>query len=497
MLSSAVRSCSLAFALLALAAEAHATELPNVVIILADDMGYGDVHALNERSKIPTPNLDRIAREGMTFTDAHTPSGVCTPTRYGLVTGRYCWRTRLKSGVLWGESPPLIDPDRTTIGDVAKARGHHTAVVGKWHLGLGWRRVSDERGAAIDFSKAVESGPGVLGFDFSYLVPASLDMPPYVYVRNGRVVELPTETQPAVPFPAFVRKGPRSKGFVMEETLDHLVGQATGYIRDRAAETKPFLLYFPFTAPHKPVLPHRRFRGKTELGDYGDFVHQVDAAVGTVLKALDDAGVAKQTLLVFTSDNGSFMFRRDDPEAKDHLDDPTVQAYRADRHTANFVFRGTKADIWEGGHHVPFIVRWPDVVKPGTRRTETICLTDLLATVAEVLGVPLDATTGEDSFSLLPLLRGEGWTTPRPPVVHHSAAGMFAIRKGQWKLVLGNGSGGREAPRGKPFAKPFQLFDLSEDIGERRDRAAQEPELVDRLTAVLEELRSGGRSVPR
>jgi len=467
-----------------------AAEKPNIIFILADDMGYGDVHAINPDSTIPTPNLDHLAGEGMTFTDAHTPSAVCTPTRYGLLTGRYCWRSRLKRGVLNGYDKPLIDRARPTVGTILQEHGYHTGIVGKWHLGLGFARNGDQ----FDFHKPVADSPNTRGFDFSYIIPASLDFPPYVFIHNGHITSFPSIQQPAQKFPAFLRAGPRSPDLVMQDCLDDLLKQAAGYIKRRAKTKKPFFLYFPLSAPHKPVLPHPRFRGKTKLGPYGDFVAQVDWTVGQVLKAIDEAGIADNTLVVYSSDNGSYMFRRDDPNAPDHVSDPSIQAYRADHHRANYVFRGTKADIWEGGHHVPFFARWPGKIKPGSRNTTTICLTDFFATAAEIAGAELPANAAEDSFSILPLLEGRDWAKPLAPVVHHSIAGMFAIRDGKWKLVFGNGSGGREKPKGKPFGKPYRLFDMTKDISERTDVLDQHPDLVKRLEAELDKIRSSGRS---
>ncbi len=476
---------------LACIASGWSAERPNIVFILADDMGYGDVQVLNPRSKIPTPNLDSLARDGMTFTDAHTPSSVCTPTRYALLTGRYAWRSRLKRGVLNGYSEPLLEPERTTVAELLKKQGYHTGVVGKWHLGLGFARNGDE----IDYSKPVSDGPHTHGFDFSYIIPASLDFPPYVYIRNGKVVELPTETQPAQKFPAFVRKGPRSPGFVMENVLDDLLEQSLDYIRRRARSGQPFFLYFALTAPHKPTLPHPRFRGRTELGPYGDFIVQVDWTVGEVLKLLRELGIEENTIVIYTSDNGSYMFRLDDADAADHVSDPSIQAYRADHHTPNYVFRGTKADIWEAGHRVPFFVRWPGHVPAGARTGATICLTDFFATVAEITGAELPRDAAEDSFSLLALWQGTPWKRGAP-VIHHSARGMFAIRDGLWKLVAGNGSGGREKPAGRPFARPYKLFDMSTDISERNDLIGKYPGVADRLETILDKIRNSGRSRP-
>ena len=468
------------------------SETPNIVFILADDMGYGDVRTLNPRSTIPTPNLDRLAGEGMTFTDAHTPSAVCTPTRYGLLTGRYCWRTRLKSGVLNGYGQPLIEEDRPTVASFLRERGYHTGMVGKWHLGLGYASSTD--GKAFDFSQPVSDGPHTRGFEFSFIIPASLDFPPYFYLRDGKPTEAPTLVQPAQPFPAFLRKGERGPDLVMEECLDDLRKQAVAYLRRRAETDKPFFLYFALTAPHKPVLPQRRFRGKTKLGPYGDFIAQVDSTVGEVLRALDKYGLRDDTLVIYSSDNGSFMRRQDDPDAVDHVSDDTVQAYNANHHSANHVFRGTKADIWEAGHHVPFFARWPGTIEPASRNDETICLTDFFATAAEIVGTAAPKNAAEDSFSILPLLRGGSWTSPRAPVIHHSSGGMFAIRDGKWKLVLGNGSGGREEPKGKPFERPYQLFDLSSDLSEKTNVIEQHGELAAGLERTLEEIRWRGTS---
>ena len=472
-----------------------AARRPNIVFVMADDMGYGDVRALNPTSAIPTPNLDGLAAAGSTFVDAHTPSSVCTPTRYGVLTGRYCWRGELKRGVINGYGGPVIEAGRRTVAGMLQSAGYHTTVVGKWHLGLAWPKGADQK---IQFDRPVGIPPNAHGFDHSYIIPASLDFPPYVYVEDGRVTDDEVVEQPGQRFPAFLRKGPRAKDLVMEEVLGHLVDHACGVVRERAREDQPFFLYLPLPAPHKPVLPHPDFRGRTKLGDYGDFVAQVDDAVGRVLRALDEAGVADDTLLVYTSDNGSFMYRFDEPGRRDHVDDRAVQGYRAEHHRANGPLRGTKADIWEAGHRVPFFVRWPGKVPAGAQVADTICLTDFFATCAALLDQPLQDDEAEDSFSFLDLATGARGAAGavRPPVVHHSVAGMFALRKGPWKLVAGNGSGGRQKPKGKPFGAPFQLFDLAEDLGEQRDVAAEHPERVAEMTAELEAIRAAGRSRP-
>ena len=470
---------------------------PNLILILADDMGYGDIQHLNPDSRIATPNLDRLGREGMTFFDAHSPSGVCTPTRYGVVTGRYCWRSRLKRGVLGGYSEPLLDHDQITIAEMLRAAGYQTAAVGKWHLGmalpvLGENVVRKDWSGdpGIDFDGVITDSPIHHGFGSYFGVSASLDMAPYVYVRNDRFTMKPTLNQAPVRFPHFVREGPRSLDFVIDEVLDRLTREAEHVIRVSATKNAPFFLYLPLTGPHKPTQPHPRFRGRTDLGEYGDFIVQVDWTVGSILSLLDEMGIAGNTLVVFTSDNGSYMYRYDDSNQPDHVDDHGIQGYRQDRHRANGPFRGTKADIWEGGHHVPFLVRWPNGVSAGATCSEPICLTDLYATFADLADTRVVRGNAEDSVSLIGMLRGQRQVRG-VPVIHHSSGGMFAIRDRNWKLVLGNGSGGREAPRGEPFEAPYQLFDLHSDPGESVDVAERFPGVVESLTRKMMAIRDG------
>ena len=473
------------------AQDKDAARVPNIVIVLTDDLGYGDVGYLNSQSQIPTPNLDTLAGQGMAFLDAHSPSAICTPTRYGLLTGRYAWRTRLTRGVLDGYDGPLIAPNRETLGSFLGATGYRTAVIGKWHLGLGFAKNAL---GEFDFEEPIDDGPHTHGFDESYIIPASLDFPPYVYIRDGEITGFPLGQQSGMEFPRYMRAGELASDFDPADVLDELLRQATGFIQRQASDGSPFLLYLPLTAPHKPVWPAQRFEGTTELGPYGDFIVQVDAAVGDVMSALDQAGVDDNTLLIVTSDNGSFMSRLDGLDDRDHTDDSTIQAYRAGNHTANHVYRGTKADIWEGGHRVPFFARWPGQIEPGSTREEVISLTDVFATVAEIVGKELPNNAAEDSFSLLPLLRGNPWARPRAAVTHHSIQGMFAIRDGRWKLVAGNGSGGREDPIGQPFERPYQLFDIASDPSEQSNVYDQHPAVAQRLERELERIRSWDRS---
>ena len=464
---------------------------PNVVVILADDLGFGDVQPLNSDSKISTPNFNRLAQFGMTFTDAHSPSAVCTPTRYGLLCGRYPWRSKMKRGVLGGYSKPLIEADRQTIGSVMKSAGYTTACIGKWHLGLGWQwndepekginnmSIAGNKPGRVDYSKPLTHGPNTLGFDYSFIVPASLDMSPYVYVKNSRVTEIPDKVVPGVRFPAFYRKGEIASDFVMEECLDKLASEASTFIAESAKKDNPFFLYFPLTAPHKPVMPAKRFQDKTEHGPYGDFIVQVDWTVGRVLKALDDSGTTEDTLLIVTSDNGSFMHRYDQ-DREDHCDKETIQGFNASSHRSNGPWRGTKADIWEAGHRVPFFAHWPAKIEADSKSNQTICHTDILATVAELISLDIDKKSAEDSHSFATALVGK--SGQRPPVIHQSGSGMLAIRSGPWKLILGSGSGGRQKPKGKSFEKPYILVNLADD-------AAEQTNLIDSKSSIATELK--------
>ena len=345
----------------------------------------------------------------------------------------------------------------------------------------------------MDFNRPLRYGPGDVGFDESFIIAGSLDMIPYVFYHNHAPTGRVTETQPGLPFPRFIREGPRAEGFDPGEVLDELTARAVAYIDARATESHPFFLYLPLTAPHKPVWPAGRFKGTTEIGPYADFVSQMDWSVGQILDALKRNGIEDDTLVIFTSDNGSYMYRWP-LEEPDHAEDSRVQGYHSSSHKANADWRGTKADIWEGGHRVPFIARWPGVIRAGTLFGQTICLTDFLATCAEITGFPLPRNAGEDSFSLLPLMKGGGWTVPRAPVIHHSSEGMFSLRDGQWKMVFGSGSGGREKPLGKPFEKPYFLFDLEKDPSESENLIDQHSDIAERLAAELERIMMSGRS---
>ncbi len=464
---------------------------PNIVYILADDLGYGDVGCFNPESKIPTPSIDRIGRGGMTFTDAHAGSAVCTPTRYGVLTGRYSWRSRLKSSVLDGYSPPLVARDRMTVASLLKKRGYRTACVGKWHLGLQWGTTKGSRPgpANIDYSKPVADGPVALGFDYFYGIPASLDMAPYVYVENDRIVAAPTDTVEASEKPAYYRGGPMAPGFSHRDVLPTLTRKAVECIDRHAAEKggHPLFLYFPLTAPHTPIMPTTEFEGKSRAGVYGDFVCQADWTVGQVLDALERNGMAENTLVIFTSDNGAAPVS-------------DFKKLHEMGHEPNYHFRGNKSDIFEGGHRIPFVARWPKQIKAGSVCEHPICLTDLMATAAEITGATMPDNAGEDSVSLLSTLRGHAAQPAREAIVHQSAEGCLSIRQGQWKLEFCAGSGGWSAPKSEEAAKlglpPVQLYDLSTDIAERQNVQDRHPDIVDRLTKLMQKYIDDGRSTP-
>ena len=472
------------------AAQDSAPPTPNVVIILADDLGWGDVQAMNPNSSIPTPNINSIAASGMRFTDAHSPSSVCSPTRYGLLTGRYAWRTRLTKGVLYGYDEPLIEPDRPTLGTLLQARGYRTAAIGKWHLGMAMPRLPEGEFEAsagtpgIDFGGVISDSPVDHGFDEFFGLSGSPSSPPYVYIRDDRFTAIPVRVQHSVTRPyESIKAGPLADDFVHEEVQNRLVEEAVAFV-DRASQAEqPFFLYLPLTAPHVPILPDGRFRGTTSLGLYGDFVAQLDDAVGQVLSALEEAGELDDTLFVFTSDNGSYMGVT--PRGfRDHTDSPWLLWYRRNNHRANGPWRGRKKEILEGGHRVPLLVRWRGVVAAGSETAATVTLTDLYATVADIVGDGALPGVAEDSVSLLPILRGES-ETRGVPVVHHSTSGMFAVRDGPWKLVLGNGTGDAS---GIPFQRPWQLYDLSQDPAEEGNIAEDHPDVVARLEAVFESI---------
>lgn len=472
----------------------------NFIIILADDLGYGDVQCNNpERGRIPTPSIDRLASQGMRFTDGHSSSAICSPSRYSLLTGRYHWRTG-RAGIVDVFGPPMIGPNRVTVASLLKQHGYRTAAVGKWHLGWDWPIPSEKlalfRGMSPKdemeptdiqkstwqdvFSKPIAGGPTSRGFDkyFGTDVP---NWPPYCFIENDRTVGVPTAFLP----PRLLEKnlaslqGPALPNWKLEPILPTLGDRACKFITEAARHPEPFFLYLPLTSPHTPLAVTLEFKGRSHLNVYADFVMETDAVVGRVLDALDKSGAAGNTLVLFTSDNGCA---------------PYIGAKELEKmgHYPSGPFRGYKSDIWEGGHRVPFIVRWPGVIKPASVSSQLVQQADVLATVAAILGAKLPDTAGEDSVSLLPLLRGQE-TPVRENAVQQSARGMLAIRRGPFKLICGKGSGGWTAGGDD---QPAQIYNLDADPGETTNLLSTQPQLASELADMLSKIVRDGRSTP-
>ncbi|NWK56577.1 arylsulfatase [Verrucomicrobiaceae bacterium N1E253] len=462
-----------------------AKDKPNIVFILADDMSYDSVAANNPASgPLQTPHIDKLVSQGMNFTDAHSGSAVCTPTRYGLLTGRYAWRTRLKRSVLWNWAPPLIEKERLTVAEMLQQQGYATGMVGKWHLGLDWYdkngkiandqlKITDasfRKGDAakrvqeteqnIDFSQAITGGPTDNGFD-SYFGVDVPNFPPYIWIANDRLQGLPTASKPKSMFGS---AGPMLPGWKLEDILPTLGRKSVEWIHTQSKKDKPFFLYLSLTSPHTPIAPSKTFQGKSGVSHYADFVMETDWVVGQVLEALEQSGTADNTLVIFSCDNGT--------SAKANF--KQLEQHGVDLHHH---FKGHKAQIHEGGHRVPFIVRWPGKTQAGSHCDQTICLNDFMATTASLLDVTLPDNAAEDSTNILPLITGQQSSLPqRPLVINHDIQGKFAIRKGPWKLT-GN-----------------KLFHLKNDPKETSDVAKQHPELVSELKKTLVRYQQQGHS---
>jgi len=458
------------------------TKKPNIVIILADDMGYGDPHCFNARSKIATPNIDRLADAGMRFTDAHASGPLCHPSRYGLMTGCYPFRTDISR---WPRHP-LIENGQVTIASLLRQQGYHTAMVGKWHLGF------EEHG----YDQPLRGGPVDHGFDTFFGLRASTDIPPFFYIRDDRAVRPPTghidehHSEGWSPIQgAFWRGGGIAPGLDLADVLPRLTDEACAVIKNQAAREaasrQPLLLYLALTAPHTPWLPSAEFTGKSGAGMYGDFVMMVDAQIGRVLTALDQAEMTQDTLLIFTSDNGPVWYSAD------------VARFG---HDAAGGLRGMKSDVWEAGHRMPFIARWPGHVKAGTISDQTICFTDLLATFADVCGVRLPTGAGPDSFSFLPALESrqpKGVPVRGPIVMRAGSSSAMMIRERDWKLINQLGSGGFSKPRTikpGPGDPKGQLYNLRDDLAETNNLYLEHPEIVARLEAEMNRIIEAGHS---
>lgn len=477
---------------------------PHIVLILVDDMGYGDVTAYNQNSKIPTPGIDRLAEEGMRFTDAHSPGTLCHPSRYGLMTGRYPFRTDV---TVWPNSP-VIEEGRMTLASLLRTQGYRTAMVGKWHLGFDEsgsvsRTVSTDSGpneqAAFRVyteNQLLPGGPYDRGFDSFFGIRASTDIPPYFYIRDNRVTTPPTETTEdnfsggiwTDIQGAFWRGGGIAPDFELIDVLPRFTRESVEIIHNHSVTEpeQPLFLYIAYPAPHTPWLPAESFQGVSEAGLYGDFMAMVDANVAAVLAALDDAGMGEETLVIFTSDNGPVWYDKD----KEYFG-----------HDSMGGFRGMKGDAFEGGHRMPFIIRWPGVVEAGSESAKTISFTDLMATFAEITQTDLPLDAGEDSFSFLRSLTGShpDALSNRPPVITTAGNGLKAIQQGKWKLINGLGSGGFTQPsriQPEPGDPQGQLYNLEDDPAETTNLWHDYPEIRERLTELLHEAERNGRTRP-
>lgn len=479
---------------------------PNIVIILADDLGFGDPQVYNSESKIPTPNIDLLASAGMRFTDAHSPSSVCSPTRYGLLTGRYAWRTELKKSVLWMWDRPLISKDRLTFPKMLKTKNYATACIGKWHLG--WRWPSNQGDGyindsipigdwayegrnqlwkKIDFSKDLGGGPIEAGFDY-YFGDDVPNFAPYTFFENNKLVKMPDLIKPK---DMYGGPGPMSEGWDLTQVMPEITKRAVKYIEEQSQHDNPFFLYFTLTAPHTPIAPDDKFKGKSEAGLYGDFVHEVDWSVGQIIEALKKSGEFENTLLVFTSDNGS-------PQRDGTNMEGAIASVKRYGHDPSRPWKGMKSDAWEGGHRVPFIASWPKKIKASSESDQLIGHTDIISTVAKILGIESGANTMEDSYDISSVLMGEDEGNPiRQSIVHHSGDGTFAIRKGDWKLILGKDSGGFSKSleiEGIPVDTDGQLYKLSKDPSEQNNLYTDNPEKIKELTALLDQYKTVGYS---
>jgi arylsulfatase A len=476
-------------AVLCLAWPAAGKGKPNIVLILADDMGIDSVAALNEKCGIPTPHLDTLLKQGMHFTDAHSGSAVCSPTRYGVLTGRYSWRSRLKRGIVGQWERPLIEADRLTLPGMLKNQGYHTACIGKWHLGWNWAQKGGgftSKLKDIDFSRATGGGPMTCGFD-TYFGDDVPNWPPFVWIENDKTLGIPNKH---LTFPKhyYSNNGIGIEGWTLEQVLPKITEKCVEYVNTHAGKQEPFFLYFPMTSPHTPIAPSKAFLGKSGINSYADLLMQTDWCVGQVLEALKANGVVDNTLVIFTTDNGT--------SPKCNFDELREKNTDLQHH-----WRGMKADGYEGGHRVPFIVRWPGQITPGTKSDQTISLVDIMATCADAAGVTLPDTAAEDSTNLMPVLKGERGKGPlHAAVICHSAAGIFVVRKGKWKLQFSAGSGGWSLPKDNEALKQglpkWQLYNLSIDPKETENLIDKHPEVINELTGILRRFIEKGRSTP-
>lgn len=478
--------------------KSRSSDLPNIVFILADDMGYGDVSCYNSDSKISTPNIDKLASEGIMFTDAHSPAALCTPTRYGFLTGRYCWKTRVKKGVILGyDETPLIEKGQATVGSLLQKKGYSTACIGKWHLGMNWQTkngyvirddndnwkddptILQENERNIDFTKPTSGGPNELGFDYSFItLGCSTSDPPYCYIENSRTVGIPDQPSPPEYFglPGFV-PGITAPGFSIKNVDSVFTYKAIDFIHNHLKDPRdqPFFLYLALSSPHNPFIPPAFAEGKSKEGPRGDLVTVVDWSVGLINETLEKYGLSKNTILIVTSDNGAVK--------------------GANGHKSEGDFRGYKADALEGGHRVPFIVRWPGKIKQGSESREVISLTDMFATFAKLTSAEIKPDDAEDSYNVLPSFFGKKISHSKDLVrIFHSGRGEFVIRQGDWKLISGTKSSVAVKKANTVQGIPDQLYNLASDPYEKNNLQDKMPQKVKELNRLLDEYIEGRRN---
>lgn len=482
------------------------SKYPNILILYADDLGFGDLQCYHPESKIPTPNLDKLASEGMRFLDGHSSSGICTPSRYALLTGRHHWRKFYGIVNAFGDS--VFSPERLTMPEMLQANGYRTAAIGKWHLGWNWtairkpdaKQVGEGRRKswgpeAFDWSKAVPNGPLDHGFDH-YFGDTVINFPPYAWIEDDKLVKAPTALMDTSKWKKIkeggweCRPGPMTDDWDPYENIPTTTAKGVEYIKKQKDSENPFFLYFAFPSPHAPIIPNDEFDGKSEAGPYGDFVYETDDACGRLLRALEESGQADNTVVIFTADNG-----------------PEKYAYARDEkfgHWSAHPLRGLKRDIYEGGHHVPFIVKWPGVTEGGSVSNALVSQIDIMATVAGAVGSELPKDAAEDSHDMMPVLKGED-VAIRTSHIHNTREESWAIRVGDWLLVVGkNGYHSKVDPkweerRGYPADNEadVELYNLAKDIGQKNDLAGKHPDKVAELKKLLTTIREQGHSAPR
>jgi len=489
-----------------LASAGEGTAKPNIIILYADDLGYGDLACYNPKSPIPTPNLDALASQGMRFTDAHSSSGICTPSRYALLTGRHHWRDF--HNIVNSFEPSVFPKGRLTIADMLRSEGYRTAAMGKWHLGWDWDAIKKKDPQAIggkqkknqtvsdyDWSKPIPGGPLSVGFDH-YFGEDVINFPPYAWIFDDKIVQAPDRMltkwiwEPIKEGHAEIRPGPMAADWNPYEVVPKTTRHAVDFIKSRKNEEQPFFLYFAYPSPHAPIIPNKEFVGKSGAGPYGDYVVETDDSVGRILGALKEAGLDDNTLVVFTADNGPehYAYERDEKFA----------------HWSSQPLRGLKRDIYEGGHRVPFLVKWPGVVPPDTACPALVSQIDLMATIAAVVGAKLPTNAAEDSHDLLPLFKGDK-APVRETHVHNTFANTYAIRHGDWVLVdTESGYGSKVNPvwekrHAYPAddSQPAELYNIRDDIAQKKNLAAAHPEKVEELRSLLKKIQQQGHSAPR